>query len=92
MTRTRTMTLAVALVLMAGALSWPACSAEAQRAPESCKGGTLRPEQDGDDLIIKGKIQNGQLIPLDCRVRAGIYKFRNVHILGGSTPASPTPR
>jgi hypothetical protein len=83
MTKVNTTAMAVGLLLMAAGLTLPTGVARAQRGgTQSCLGGTLAQTQDGsDDLIVKGTVKDGVLVPLDCQVGAGIYKFRDVRIL-----------
>src|SRR5262245_53699716 len=65
------------LFLTAVSLTVPASRVEAKTGHSctSSPAGVLKPHVDGTDLVI----QQG----LDCQVKAGTYKFRNVHILDG---------
>jgi hypothetical protein len=87
MTCTKSTAMAVGLFAMAAWLTFPS-RAEA-KGGHSCTSnppGVLKQHQDLDDLIIKGTLgADGQITPLDCVVRAGTYKFRNVHVLKGAT-------
>ena len=85
MTKSNETAVAVAMLVMIAALAFPTSTAQAQR-PDSCLGGTLTPPNPaGSDLVVKGPVKNGVMVPLDCKVGAGTYTFGNVYILAGGT-------